>query len=65
MTEYKSYSDNEGMKDVKIKECPYCKSPLKLKYFYNPNDPEDEGYGCSNCGMFLDIELEGKEESVG
>lgn len=29
------------------------------------NDPEEQGYICSSCGMFLDIELlENKEQEV-
>lgn len=45
--------------NIKIKDCPYCKARLKLKWFSDENDSEEQGYICSSCGMFLDVELEG------
>ena len=57
----KSCIDCTGTKidlnNIKIKNCPYCKAKLKLKWYENPNDKDEQGYICSNCGMFLDIEL--------
>lgn len=56
MTEIKSGRWN--MKNVKIKFCPYCKHRLHLIWFEDPDDPQEAGYVCASCGMFLDTELE-------
>lgn len=43
--------------NLKIKNCPYCKKELKLKWYAGSDEDDEQGYICSSCGMFLDIEL--------